>query len=120
VQSISRSAFRPVRRTKVTAEIVNQVRGLMAAGHLRPGERLPPEREFAQTLGIGRWSLRGAIWCMKSLGLVEVRPGMGTFLRPQLVQCVGPSPRVPEPAPSTDSRAMRINRSPRRRMERSG
>ena len=108
MQSIGRTAFRPVRRIKVTAEIVNQIRGLMAAGHLRPGERLPSEREFSQTLGIGRWSLREAIRCMRSLGLVEVRVGAGTFLTSRVNQSEAPSPRVSEPAPSTDSRTVRI------------
>ena len=89
-------------------EIVNQIRDLMAAGRLRPGERLPPEREFAQTLGIGRWSLREAIRCMRSLGLVEVRAGAGTFLTSRVNQSEVPSPRVPEPAPSTGSRTVCI------------
>jgi len=108
VQSISCSVFRPVRRIKVMGEIVNQIRDLMAAGRLRPGERLPPEREFAQTLGIGRWSLREAIRCMRSLGLVEVRAGAGTFLTSRVNQSEVPSPRVPEPAPSTGSRTVCI------------
>ena len=85
----------------------NRIRGLMAAGHLRPGERLPSERELYQTLGIGRWSLREAIRCMRSLGLVEVRVGAGTFLTSRVNQSEAPSPRVSEPAP-LDSRTVRI------------
>lgn len=72
--------FHAVRRTKASREIVSQVRGMIAAGHLKAGDRLPPERELSQLFGVGRCTLREAVGALESLGLVEVRAGEGTFL----------------------------------------
>lgn len=76
----SPSHFHAVRRTKASSEIVGQVQGMIASGHLKAGDRLPPERELAQLFGVGRCTLREAVRILESLGLVEVRAGEGTFL----------------------------------------
>jgi GntR family transcriptional repressor for pyruvate dehydrogenase complex len=73
-------AFRPVRRSRVSEQIIEQVRDLITSGRLQPGDRLPAERELAQTLSASRSALREAICALESLGLLEVRPGQGTFL----------------------------------------
>ena len=72
--------FEAIRRTKASREIVAQVRGMIAGGHLKAGDRLPPERELAQLFGVGRSTLREAVRVLESLGLVDVRAGEGTFL----------------------------------------
>jgi GntR family transcriptional repressor for pyruvate dehydrogenase complex len=72
--------FQAVRRTKASREIVAQVREMVAGGHLKAGDRLPPERELSQLFGVGRSTLREAIRVLESLGLVDVRAGEGTFL----------------------------------------
>lgn len=72
--------FHAVRRTNASREIVGQVRGMIAGGHLKAGDRLPPERELAQLFGVGRCTLREAVRALESLGLVDVRAGEGTFL----------------------------------------
>jgi GntR family transcriptional repressor for pyruvate dehydrogenase complex len=46
---------------------------------LKAGERLPPERELARQLSVGRSSLREAMQGLQTMGLVEVRRGVGTF-----------------------------------------
>ncbi len=74
------SPFRPVEASRVSAKVVEQVRALIAAGRLRPGERLPAERELVHSLQVGRSTVREAIRLLESLGLVETRPGLGTFL----------------------------------------
>jgi len=53
---------------------------MVAGGHLKAGGRLPSERELAEVFGVGRSTLREAIRVLESVGLVEVRPGGGTFL----------------------------------------
>jgi GntR family transcriptional repressor for pyruvate dehydrogenase complex len=53
---------------------------MIASGHLKAGDRLPPERELAQLFGVGRCTLREAVRVLESLGHVEVRAGEGTFL----------------------------------------
>src|SRR3954462_1835981 len=73
----------------VTAEIVvRHVRGLIVRGELRPGQRLPAERELAVQLGVSRPSLREAIRALIALNILESRHGEGTFvssLEPELL-----------------------------------
>jgi GntR family transcriptional repressor for pyruvate dehydrogenase complex len=65
---------------KVADAIVSQIEQLILEGVLKPGERLPPERELAQQLNVSRPSLREAITTLKSRGLVKSRRGGGNFV----------------------------------------
>lgn len=51
------------------------------SGEVAPGTRLPPERQLAVSLGIGRSAVREALAALEILGIVDVRPGSGTYLR---------------------------------------
>jgi len=73
--------FRPVQRHQAPRGVVAQFQHLIATRHLTPGDRLPPERELARILGVGRSTLREAMRALESLEIVETRPGQGTFLR---------------------------------------
>ena len=73
--------FRAVKQTKAYAEIVEQIRKLIEQGKLQPGERLPSERTLSAELSIGRQSLREALSVLEAMGLLEVRHGIGTFVR---------------------------------------
>jgi GntR family transcriptional regulator, transcriptional repressor for pyruvate dehydrogenase complex len=70
--------LKPVERQRVADEIVEQLRQLILTGKYRTGERLPPERELARTLGVNRASLREALKKLEHLGLVRIRQGDGT------------------------------------------
>ncbi len=74
------SPFHPIEPSRASGQVVEQVCDLVASGKLRPGERLPPEREMVQILQVGRSTLREALRLLESLGLVETRPGEGTFV----------------------------------------
>jgi DNA-binding FadR family transcriptional regulator len=54
-----------------------QIEQRMSDGRLRPGDRLPSERDFATLLGVSRPSLRETLRVLEALGIVEVRPGGG-------------------------------------------
>ncbi len=71
-------AFQRVKAPKISDAIVEQLEALILQGILKPGERLPPERELAQRLEVSRPSLREAIQKLETLGLVETRQGGGT------------------------------------------
>ncbi|MFQ5829138.1 MAG: FadR/GntR family transcriptional regulator [Candidatus Methylomirabilia bacterium] len=71
----------PIRSTRVYAEIVRQIRTLISEGKLRSGDRLPPERDLAEHFKVSRASVREALRALESLGLIEIRPGEGTFVR---------------------------------------
>lgn len=71
----------PIRKTKIYAEIAAQIQRLIADGRLRPGDKLPPERELAELFGVSRGSVRDAIRVLEMQGLVEPRHGDGTVVR---------------------------------------
>jgi GntR family transcriptional repressor for pyruvate dehydrogenase complex len=54
---------------------------IFTRGDIEPGTRLPPERQLATTLGVGRSAVREALAALEILGIVDVRPGSGTYLR---------------------------------------
>jgi GntR family transcriptional repressor for pyruvate dehydrogenase complex len=71
----------PIKSTRIYEEIVRQIKTMMAEGRLASGDRLPPERELAEKFLVSRTSVREALRALESLGLVEIRPGEGTFIR---------------------------------------
>src|SRR2546430_5335224 len=71
----------PIKSTRIYEEIVRQVKQLIADGRLKSGDRLPPERELAEKFVVSRTSVREALLALESLGLIEIRPGEGTFVR---------------------------------------
>lgn len=73
--------FKPIKPRRITEEIIQQIKDLIAQGILKPGERLPPEREMAQKLRVSRPTLREALHALEQLGLVESVQGDGTYVR---------------------------------------
>ncbi len=71
----------PIKSTRIYAEIVRQVKALIAEGRLKSGDRLPPERDLAQQFKVSRTSVREALRTLESMGLIAIRPGEGTFVR---------------------------------------
>lgn len=72
--------MRPVARTSLSDEIVDQIIDLISRDVLKPGERLPPERELCKSFGVGRTSLREALRSLAVMGILEGRVGEGTFI----------------------------------------
>src|SRR5277367_3501150 len=66
--------------SQLTLQVVAHVRALIASGELRPGDRLPPERELARELKISRSSLRAGIGFLAAMGVLKSRHGAGTFV----------------------------------------
>ncbi len=63
------------------SEVARRLLDLFTGGDLEPGTRLPPERQLAVTLGVGRSAVREALAALEILGIVDVRAGSGTYLR---------------------------------------
>jgi GntR family transcriptional repressor for pyruvate dehydrogenase complex len=61
-------------------EVVRHVALLIERGKLRPGDRLPPERELAQELGVSRPTVRAGLHALGAMGVTESRQGAGTFI----------------------------------------
>src|SRR5580658_6488749 len=66
--------------THRTMQVVNHIRSLIENGTLQPGDKIPPEREFARTLKISRASLRTGIGYLAAMGVMKIRHGVGTFV----------------------------------------
>jgi len=66
--------------THRTMQVVNHIRTLIESGTLQPGDKIPPEREFARSLKISRASLRTGIGYMAAMGVMKIRHGVGTFV----------------------------------------
>ncbi|MDR1960804.1 MAG: FadR family transcriptional regulator [Gracilibacteraceae bacterium] len=67
-----------------TEELVKSVSEYLTSrlldGQIRPGDKLPAERELAKTLNTGRSALREALRVLAVIGLLSIRPGQGTFV----------------------------------------
>ncbi len=71
--------FETVRRNKVYEDVARQIERLILK-KLRPGDKLPSERELAESLGVSRSSIRDAIRSLELMGMVEPRQGAGTIV----------------------------------------
>lgn len=64
----------------VTNDAIEQIKAMIVRGDLKPGDRLPPEKELAKSLGLSRNSLREAIRALGLVRLVDVKQGDGTYV----------------------------------------
>jgi GntR family transcriptional repressor for pyruvate dehydrogenase complex len=84
------------RRWTTAEEVISQLREMIHRGELRPGDRLPPERDLAKLLGVSRPTLRAGIRSLAAVGVLQSRRGAGTFV----VKTEGP--------PALDSSPLRL------------
>jgi len=78
-----KSAFAVVRTRRAFEEICDQIGVEVAAGRLRPGDRLPAERDLAEQFGVSRTAVREALRSLEMAGIVECQKGIngGPFIR---------------------------------------
>ncbi len=76
----AKSDFEVIRKNKVYEEVAKQIERLILK-KLKPGDKLPSERELAELLQVSRSSIRDAIRSLELVGLVEPRQGTGTIVR---------------------------------------
>lgn len=69
-----------VRRNRLSEQVAEQLEAFILH-NLKAGDKLPPERQLAETFGVSRSSIREAIRRLELIGLVEPRQGMGTVVR---------------------------------------
>ncbi|TNE69856.1 FadR/GntR family transcriptional regulator [Celeribacter ethanolicus] len=83
--------FQRIQAEKLSASVVRQIELLILRGILRPGERLPSERDLAERLGVSRPSLREAISELSAKGLIETRANAGVFVADVLGSAFSPA-----------------------------
>lgn len=79
-QTTARERIAPIRVPQRYEQVAERLVADIAAGRLAPGERLPSERDLARRLQVGRASVREALAALQNEGLLETRPGSGSFV----------------------------------------
>ncbi|QGP93688.1 HTH-type transcriptional regulator LutR [Neomoorella glycerini] len=77
--------FQPINRNpkSVYHRVVDEIKKSIFEGRMKPGDRLPAERELAEMLGVSRTSVREALKMLAAEGLVSIRHGQGAFISEQ-------------------------------------
>lgn len=91
------SSSSPVRRQPLVSQVLDYLQHQITTGTFPVGSKLPPEPELMATLAVGRSTLREAMRVLAHMGLVDVRPGDGTYIRSS--------------APEAESLAQRLQRA---------
>lgn len=65
----------PIHRRKLFEDVSDKIESWIRSGHFREGDRLPSERELMATLGVGRTSIREALFALHRTGMVDIRNG---------------------------------------------
>ncbi len=73
-------SLKPVSRVSVSDEIVDQMAGLISRGALKPGDRVPSEKQLCAQFGVGRTSVREALRSLSVMGILKTQRGEGTFV----------------------------------------
>jgi len=69
--------FSSIRKQRAFEQVLEQIVGLISAGELKPGDKLPPERHLSEMLGVSRPSLREALRVLDAMGIIDARTGNG-------------------------------------------
>jgi GntR family transcriptional regulator, transcriptional repressor for pyruvate dehydrogenase complex len=72
--------YTPIYSGRLYEQIVAQIEERILSGELRPGDKLPAERELAEQFGVSRTAIREAMKALTQSGLVVIQPGKGTFV----------------------------------------
>ena len=83
--------FQRIEAEKLSQSVVRQIEQLILRGILRPGERLPSERELSERLGVSRPSLREAVAVLQDRGLLATRAGAGIYVAEVLGSACSPA-----------------------------
>jgi GntR family transcriptional repressor for pyruvate dehydrogenase complex len=70
-----------IKRSTVSELAMEAILASISQGTLRPGDRVPPQRQLVAQLGLSRPALREALRGLASLGVIEIIPGRGAFVR---------------------------------------
>ena len=74
-------ALKPITKTRLSEAAIEQIKEMIVDRNLEPGAKLPSERELVTSFGISRSSIREALRMLEIMGLVEVKPGKGVYVK---------------------------------------
>lgn len=73
--------FTPIKNTTISQKVIEQIRTMLYEDQLGKGDKLPSERQMAESLEISRSSVREALKELEIMGLIVARPGEGNFIK---------------------------------------
>ncbi len=73
--------FRPVQSKRLHQQVFEQIQRMLLSGRLKPGDKLPSERDLVEQLKVSRNSIREALRSLEVLGIVECRQGGGNYIK---------------------------------------
>ncbi len=73
--------YRTIQRSSTSELVMQEIFSSIRSGELKPGDKLPPERELTKMFGVGRSTIREATAALVLVGCLEVIQGSGTFLK---------------------------------------
>jgi GntR family transcriptional repressor for pyruvate dehydrogenase complex len=73
--------FIPVKKNRVSEEVVSQIQRLIYIGRFKPGDRLPTEKELCEALNVSRASLREALFMLQTMGYIHIQPRNGIYVK---------------------------------------
>ena len=71
----------PIQQSRLHEMVAERIRSMIVSESLHPGDRLPSERDLSERLGVSRVVIREATRVLDAQGLVEVKPGSGTYVK---------------------------------------
>lgn len=72
--------FETLNKVTLTEQVMQQLASKIISGELKPGQRLPAERDLSEMLQVSRSRVREALRAMSLIGLVSIKPGGGTYV----------------------------------------
>ncbi len=81
--------IKPATRTTLYEEVVKEIINVVKRGEWVPGEKIPGEMKLAESFQVGRNCIREALKALELSGIVESKPGRGTFLRADALRNIG-------------------------------
>ncbi|MGB5986936.1 MAG: FadR/GntR family transcriptional regulator [Desulfobacterales bacterium] len=69
--------FKEVRQLKITQKIIDQIRAAILEGKLKPGDKLPSEKEMGELFQVSKQTLRESMRALEQIGMIDVRKGIG-------------------------------------------
>lgn len=73
--------FSPIKNTTISQKVIEQIKNMLYEDKLKKGDKLPSERQMAESLQVSRTSVREALKELEIMGLIETRPSEGNFIK---------------------------------------
>lgn len=75
-----------VRKSTLVNRVTDELRQMILSGDLQPGDFLPTRKDLAAQFGVGLSTIHEAIQALSAVGMLESRPGKGTWVRPDVLE----------------------------------